>query len=95
MEQAAAKFQSDSSSAGVVYHLIMTESPHKSLAYPDTDGDIESSSLKRLWNLSSPLLGRERLCNARPTIKSSSRGFVINGKFDLFVEGIKDALATT
>lgn len=95
MEQAAEALKTVQHAAGCValYHLVATESPHKSLAYPEGDAEIESPELKKLWELSSPLLGRERISAEKPSVTAEARGIVINGKFDLLLNGIKDALA--
>jgi hypothetical protein len=96
VEEAFGQFHSPSSDLQcLIYHLIVTERPHKSIAYPETDSEIEVASIKLLWEQTSPLLGRERIAVGRPSLAPNARGFVINGKFDLFVESIKDALAIT
>ncbi|HEV3002875.1 MAG TPA: hypothetical protein VGX78_00370 [Pirellulales bacterium] len=84
-----------SCAAGAVtlYQVLSTEAPHKSLAYPAGDEEIEGAGLKSLFSATSPLLARQRLAAERPkTIVPDARGIVINGKFDLLLEGIKEAL---
>ena len=95
IEQAAGQLRAIATAAGpvVLYHLVATETPHKSLAYPDTPDEIAEPSLQKLWELSSPLLGRERLAAENPAIKPESRGIVVNGKFDRFLDEIKRVLA--
>lgn len=95
LDQAIAPLQSIGAAAGpiVLYHVVQTEGPHKSLAYPDSDADCDGATLKRLWQVTSVLLARERLSSDKPAVKPGSRGIVVNGKFDLLLEGIKDALA--
>ena len=95
LAEAAAALRAVSTAAGpvVLYHLVVTESPHKSLAYPAAADEIEDPALRAIWELSSPLLGRERLAAEKPTIKPDSRGMVINAKFDLLLEEVKVLLA--
>jgi hypothetical protein len=80
------------SRAITLYHLIATESPHKSLAYPDNAEVIEDPNLKLLWGVSSPLLGRQRLAAQRPAVKPDAHGFVVNGKFDLLLDEVRTVL---
>jgi hypothetical protein len=95
LEQAASQLQSIACAAGPVRlcHLVATDFPHKSLSYMDSDHEIEAPGLRKLWELSSPLLGREQLAASKPAVKEASRAIVINGKFDVFLDGIKFALA--
>ena len=95
LEQAIAPLASVSTAAGPVtlYHWVATESPHKSLLYPDTDAEMAGESLKKLWQLSSPLLGRVRLSGEKPLIKADSRGMVINGRFDVLLDEVKRVMA--
>jgi hypothetical protein len=83
------------STAGPVtlYHLIVTEEPHKSMAYPGSDEEIVAPSLKKLWSVTSLLLDRERISAEKSFITSESRGMVVNGKFDLLVDALKQAVA--
>ncbi|MHB1033281.1 MAG: hypothetical protein ACYC35_04960 [Pirellulales bacterium] len=96
LAEAAAALRAVSTAAGPValYHLVVTESPQKALAYPAAADEIEDPALRALWELSSPLLGRERLAAEKPTVKPDSRGMVINAKFDLLLEGVKNLLAS-
>ena len=71
---------------------MATEAPHTSLAYPDAPEQIADPILQKLWELTSPLLGGERLAAENP-VKADSRGMVVNGKFDLFLDEIKKTLA--
>ena len=75
-----------------LYHLIVTESSHASLAYAGRPDEIGRPDLKKLWELTSPLLGRDNLAARKSTVSPQSRGIVINGKFDLLLEGIEEAL---
>lgn len=80
----------------LVHHLILTESPCKSYAYPPTAEDLASDSLRTLWNCSSRLAGWESLAAAkRPHITGESRGFVVNAKFDVLAEELANVLMTT
>jgi hypothetical protein len=56
---------------------------------------LEEPALRTLWETSSPLLARERLSQEKPSISAEAKGFVINGKFDALLEGVKDALAAS
>jgi hypothetical protein len=76
-----------------LYHLVATESPHKSVAYPEADGELDDPALRVLWEVSSPLLGAGRLAAEKPTVKAGARGLVVNGKFDLLLDEVKHALA--
>ena len=72
----------------LLYHLLVTESPHRSLSYPDTSDRIDDPLLAALWQWSSPLLGAARLAAQKRPVTPASRAIVINGKFDLLLEGI-------
>lgn len=74
-----------------LYHLVATEGPHKSLAYPANDEDFDEPPLKKLWQASSLLLDRERLAAEKRPVTADSRGMVVNGKFDLLLEAVKQA----
>jgi hypothetical protein len=94
IEQATGQLHEITAASPVVlYHLVATETPHKSLAYPDTLDEMAEPSLQKLWELSSPLLGRQRLAAENPAIKPESRGIVVNGRFDRFLDEIKHVLA--
>ena len=72
-----------------LYHLVSTESPHPSLAYPSPGDPIsDDPTIQKLFEISSPLAGREAIATNRPGIEAESRGFVVNGQFDLLVDGI-------
>jgi hypothetical protein len=78
----------------VVHHLVVTETPCKSAAYPASDADLDSDTLKALWSVSSPLSGWEALAAAkRPYITAASHGFVVNGKFDIVADAFVSALS--
>jgi hypothetical protein len=72
-----------------LYHLVVTDEPHKSLAYPASDEEIAIPSLKKLWEASSLLLERERLAAEKRSVTADSRGMVVNGKFDLLLDAVK------
>jgi hypothetical protein len=77
----------------LIHHLVFTETPHKSLAYPASDSELETEELRALWQASSPVPEWERLQAAkRPYIAAGSRGFVINGKFDIIGEEFSNSL---
>ena len=75
-----------------LYYWIVTQSPHRSLAYPNTAEPIEDAVLKRAWEWSGPLLGSQRLSAEKPHVAADARGFVVNAKFDLLMDGILDAM---
>ncbi len=95
LESAVASLQAHSVASGpvVVYHAIATESPHTSLSYCETDADLGCPELKAAFAVTSPLLGRDQLTESKPAlVKPLSRGIVVNGKFDLLLDGIRAAL---
>lgn len=82
------------SGSTILYHIIGTETPHTSLSYCDTDEALDSAELKGAFAVSSPLLGREALSESKPSlVKPGSRGIVVNGKFDLLLDGVREALS--
>ena len=96
LESAVAPLQSLSVSSGpvVIYHAIATETPHSSISYCETDADLDDPELQAAFAVSSPLLGREALTQSKPAlVKPQSRGIVVNGKFDLLLDGIREALS--
>lgn len=96
MQQAAAQLSGLNAMAGPValYHLVATEAPHASLAYPETGDALASAGLRTLWEVSSLLVDAPRLEAQRPGLKPGAHGIVVNGKFDLLLESVKPALAT-
>lgn len=94
LQQAADRLRQVSAAAGnlLLYHLVVTESPHRSLAYPGRPEEIEDPILLKLWELSSPLLGSRRLAAEKPAVAAESRGIVINGRFDLLLDGVLDCM---
>lgn len=96
LEPAVALLADLSTSAGqtVVHHLVATESPHKSVAYPASETELEGDALRSLWACSSRLVEWESLAAAkRPYITAESRGIVVNGKFDALAEEFSNALS--
>jgi hypothetical protein len=80
----------------VTQHLVITETPHKSLAYPNSDSDLEGDGLKALWQSSAVVPYWESIQAAkRPYITAESRAFVINGKFDILGEELQNLFAAT
>ncbi len=77
-----------------LYHLVVTEAPHPALAYPVGATNIQDAGLAKLHELSSPLLESRALAERKRAVARDSRGIVINGKFDLFWDGIEEALKT-
>lgn len=72
----------------LLYHLVVTEQAHASLAYPASPENIQDAALMNLWENSSPLLAAERLAAERRFLEPGSRGLVVNGQFDLLLEAI-------
>jgi hypothetical protein len=75
-----------------LYYLIVTQSPHRPLAYPNTAEKIDDAVLRRAWEWCGPLLGSQRLAAEKPNVAADARGFVVNAKFDLLMDGILDAI---
>jgi len=94
IEQATGRLREAGAAASpaLLYHLVLTEFPHCSLAYPAEPDRIDGAELRKLWELSSPLLANRQLAARRPTLSAQSRGIVINGKFDLLLDGIEVAM---
>jgi hypothetical protein len=78
----------------VLCHQVFSESPHASLAYPAEPTKIQDAGIKKLWELTSPLLEGRALAGQRRGVSSESRAMVINGKFDLLLDSIEEALKT-
>jgi len=76
----------------LLYHVVVSDSPHRSLAYPGDPAGIERPELAKLWEKSSPVLGAARLAAQKRRVTPRSRGIVINGKFDLLLESIAGAM---
>jgi len=76
----------------VLCHQVFSELPHASLAYPVEPTKIQDAGLKKLWELTSPLLGGGTLAVRRRGVTSESRAMVINGKFDLLLDSLEEAL---
>ena len=96
LESAVAPLQSLSTSSGpvVIYHVVATDVPHSSLSYCENDDDLSLPELKSLFAVTSDLLGRDDLMQKKPSVvKPGSRGIVVNGKFDLLLDGIREALS--
>jgi hypothetical protein len=77
----------------LLHHLVITEVPHPSLSYPESDGEIQGDSLRALWHVSSQLPDWEKLQAAkRPHVTAWSRGFVVNGKYDILGDELVNAV---
>jgi hypothetical protein len=72
---------------------VVTEAPQASLAYPGEAAAPAGGPLRAIWESSSPLLGRKHLATRRRSLAEDARGVVVNGRFDLLLEGIEEALA--
>jgi hypothetical protein len=77
-----------------LYHLVVTEAPHPAVAYPVDVTKAQDTALAKLCELSSPLLAADELASRTTALSPESRGIVINGKFDLFWDGVEEALKT-
>ena len=88
LEPAAAAMDGLYRTGAILYHLVVTETPHRSLAYPATPEKIADPHLQKVWEWTSPLLGSDRLAAEKPAVVADSRGMVINGRFDLLLDGI-------
>jgi hypothetical protein len=76
----------------ILYHLVVSEAPQRSLSYPATREKIEDPLLGELWDRSSPLASAPRLAAEKRLASAEGRGMVINGKFDLLLDGLLDAV---
>ena len=86
-------FAAGSAGKLLIHHLVLTETPPKSLAYPASEAELETEELRALWQASSPVPEWGRLQAAkRPYIEAGSRGFVVNGKFDIIGEEFSNSL---
>lgn len=95
IQDAVAEFASSltGNAQPILQQLVVTEAPHKSLAYPDNDSDIQGDSLRAWWQVSGILPNWESLQGARrPYISADSKAFVVNGKFDVLGEELANAL---
>lgn len=76
------------------YHLVATEEPHSTVAFPTDDANLQTDQLKDLFAQSSKLLGSDNLEVSKPKlIKADSRGLVVNGKFDFLADGINEVFS--
>lgn len=76
-----------------LFHLVVTETPHRSVVYPEQASELETPELQQMFELSSPVLNREQVSASNPNlVKPEARGFVVNGKIDLLVETLRDML---
>lgn len=78
----------------VCYHLVATEEPHSTVAFPIDDANLQTDQLKDLFAQSSKLLGSDNLEVSKPKlVKADSRGLVVNGKFDFLADGINEVFS--
>lgn len=78
-----------------LYHVIATEYPHPSAAYPADDTLLEHDELKSLFACSDVLQNAAELSAEFPHLMPESKGIVINGKFDLLFASLGKRLPTT
>ena len=81
----AAKSLAESSTESILYHHIATELPHPSVAYPETENVLDHPSLAAAWQCTSLLINAGEY-QSRSNITASSRGMVVNGRFDLMLD---------
>jgi hypothetical protein len=96
LDEAWGKLTSIRTAAGEVvgYHLVATEEPHSSIAFPINNSSLQTDELKALFDRSSKLLGSEQLEISKPKlVKVDSRGLVVNCKFDFLMDGIIEAFS--
>ncbi len=82
-ETAAAAAQLAAPQGPWLYHLVLTESPYRSIAYPDDPASIDDPRLEALCRHASPLAGASQIAQRRPAVSPRARGLVVNGRFDL------------
>ena len=76
----------------LVHHLILTEAPGPAAAFPADCSQTGPSELRFFCDLSSPHVSAEFLATKHRQIEPGSRGIVVNGTFDLAVEGLRHSL---
>lgn len=89
LQEAAGQLQQIPGSLDPVslFHLVVTETPHRSVVYPEQANELETPELQQMFDLSSPVLNREQVAANNPNlVKPEARGLVVNGKIDLLVE---------
>ena len=91
MIEEASKNLEETDAEIILYHHVATEQPHPSTAYPDSETGLEQPSLAAAWHCTSVLSNASS--DNRTNISASSRGMVVNGKFDLLTDTIKGASA--
>jgi hypothetical protein len=95
MENAVGQLQSVASGAPVaLYHVVETEDPQPSILFPGDEMASDKPEVQMLCKLSSPLLGREELAAEKPSISEQSLAFVLNGRCNLMLEGLKRAVVS-
>lgn len=67
-----------------VYHWVVTEEPHPTVAYPADAEALQTPELQAVWAATSPLV---ESFPADPTVKPGSKGMVVNGKFEAILAG--------
>lgn len=90
MREAVARLQAAEGIAEPIalYHVILTDSSHRSVAYAAAPDDLQSDILRALWELSSPLLGGASPVGKRPGVSAVSRGMVVNAPFDVLADAV-------
>jgi hypothetical protein len=77
----------------LVHHLVLTESPGPAAAFPVDCSETGPSELRFFCQLSSPHVAAEYLAAKHQQIQPDSRGLVVNGTFDLAIEGFRHTLS--
>ncbi len=90
IRDAAAKFEDVKEPLAPVtlYHVVVTESSHRAMAYPAAPECMEDEALRTLWELTSPLLRSSTLAGRRPGVSAQSRGMVVNAAFDALADSL-------
>jgi hypothetical protein len=90
VRQSVARLREAERATGSValYHVVVTESPHRAILYPAAPDGIEHDALRALWELTSPLPGGAALAGKRPGVSADSRGMVINAAFDALTDAL-------
>ncbi|MCG8587409.1 MAG: hypothetical protein MI757_22105 [Pirellulales bacterium] len=76
----------------LIHHVIITEQAGPAAAYPVDCGETGPSELRFFCQLSSPHVAAEYLAERHRQIRPDSHGIVVNGTFDLAVQGFRHTL---
>ena len=59
---------------GLLYYLVVSDAPHRAVAYPDTAEKIDDPVLRKLWEQTSRLLSAPRLAAEKKTLRAQRAG---------------------